>query len=185
MKRLIIIFISYLTFLSILSCKKDEPKVEYQEGYPNKLAGNWVVFEFPGAKIVSPLYQPYDLVTALDPNNNGYMILDKLYDSDARLRAAYDSASFKVEMGPQLETVSTNTYDIAFISLDGYVSQNPIIINNVYQFALSSFDHIAFSVNDIKDVILIHAGYYDKYKYLVDTVLIMGYRKTGFEDVRY
>jgi hypothetical protein len=185
MNRSVVILISFFAFLLILSCKKDETKIDYQEGYPNKLAGNWVVFEFPGAKIAGTLYDPYDLVTALDPNNKGFMILDKLYASDVRVRAAYDSAKFKVEMGPQLETISTNTYDIAYVSLDGYVSHNPVIINAVYQFAQSSFENIGFTLNDSTDVILIHAGYYDKYKYLIDTVLIMGYRKTGFEDVRY
>jgi hypothetical protein len=185
MKRYIVLFIRCLTFVFILSCTKDNTKIDRTGGYPEKLAGNWVVFEFPGGEIGTILYDPYDLVTSLDPNNNGLMILDKLYDSDTRVRAASDSANFKIDMGPQLELISTNTYDIAYVSLEGYVSQNPVIIQNVYAFARSSFENIAFSQSDIKDVILIHAGYYDKYKYPVDTVLIMGYRKTGFENVKY
>jgi hypothetical protein len=177
------IIIAGLAFLFILSCKKDNTKIE--DLYPKKLAGNWVVFEFPGAEIGNTLYDPYDLVTALDPNNEGSLILDKLYASDVRVRALFDSASFKVDMGTQLETVSTNTYDIAYISLDGFVSQDPFIISTVYGFASNTFENIAFTESDIKDVILIHAGYYDKYKYPVDTVLIIGYRKTGFENVKY
>ena len=31
----------------------------------------------------------------------------------------------------------------------------------------------------------LHAGYYDKYNTLVDTVLLVAYRKTGFEEVSY
>jgi hypothetical protein len=183
MKRIDILLITCLAFFIIISCKKDDSNIDRTGGYPQKLVGNWVVFEFPGAEIGDILYDPYDLVTALDPNNEGVLVLDKLYASDVRVRAIFDSASFKVEMGRQLDTVSTNTYDIAYISLEGSVSQSPVIINTVYNFAVRSFDNIAFSRRDIKDVILIHAGFYDKYKYPIDTVLIMGYRKTGFENV--
>jgi hypothetical protein len=185
MNRYTLITLSFLAFLLIISCKKDNTGFDRTGGYPKKLAGNWVVFEFPGGEIGKILYDPYDLVTSVDPNNDSAMILDKLYNSDTRVRATYDSAYFKVEMGAQLEKISTNLYDIAYISIDGYISQNPLIIQTVYSFARSSFENIAFKQSDIKDVILIHVGYYDKYKYPVDTVLIMGYRKTGFENVDY
>jgi hypothetical protein len=185
MRKTTSILFPVFIILLISSCNKDDAKIEYQDGYPNKLAGNWVVFEFSGAEIGGSLYDPYDLVTSLDPNNKGSLIIDKLYDSDVRIRASYDSAKFLAEMSPQLELVSTNTYDIAYVSLDGYVSHNPVIIDAVYRFAQSSFENIGFTLNDSTDVILIHAGYYDKDKNPVDTVLIMGYRKTGFEDVKY
>ena len=185
MKKNLSIFFTILSLLIALSCKKDDSKIKYQDGYPDILAGNWVVFEFPNDEDPPILHDPYDLVTSIDPNNNGSLIFDKIYDSDTRIRAKYAADSFFVEMGPQLELVSTNTFDIAYVTLSGYVSQNPIIINAVYQYALSSFKNMAFTKSDIKDVILIHAAYFNKYQHPVQSALILGYRKTGFEDVKY
>jgi hypothetical protein len=180
-----------LTYLSLLiaiflsSCKKDDPKIEYQEGYPSNLAGNWVVFEFPGGETSGNLYDPYDLVTALDPNNKGNLILDKLYNSNLRIRAAYnDSSKFYVEMGPQLESINDDS-DIKFVTMRGQVSDEYYLIQTVYSLAAYSFENIAFDVSDIKDAIIIYAGYYDQDRNLYDTTLIMGYRKTGFENVDY
>lgn len=39
----ILVFITCLT-----SCLEKDYDIEYQDDYPNKLNGNWVVFEFPG-----------------------------------------------------------------------------------------------------------------------------------------
>jgi hypothetical protein len=88
-------------------------------------------------------------------------------------------------MAEQLEKISTNTYSIAYITVDGNISSNPVLINLCYQLAVASYANISFTESDIKDVIMLHAGYYDKYKNLIDTTLVLGYRRTGFEDVQY
>jgi hypothetical protein len=177
--------ISYiLVIILAVSCKKDD-KTEFQNGYPNALAGNWIAFESPGGNIYGPYTAPFDLVTSLDPNQKGYLIIDKLYASDVRVRAIYDTTTFHVEMGEQLEKISKNTYNIAYISVDGEVSSKPILINYLFQLAEAYYSNISFQESDIKDVIQIHVGYYDIYKNLVDTTSLLGYRKTGFEDVSY
>jgi hypothetical protein len=183
MKKFALLYVVIL--ITFFSCKKDDYDIEYQEGYPSILAGNWVVFEFPGGEIGGNLYDPYDLVTALDPNNKGNLILDKLYNSNLRIRAAYnDTAKFYVEMGPQLETISDDS-DIKYVTLRGQVSDEYYLIQSVYTLATYAFENIAFEQSDIKEAIIIYAGYYDQYKNLYDTTLIMGYRKTGFENVDY
>ncbi|MBA7545866.1 hypothetical protein ES705_38244 [subsurface metagenome] len=185
MKKYYKIFTTIFLITACLSCLKKDYEIEYQPDYPNKLAGNWVAFEFPDGEIGDIVYKPYDLVTSLDPTNQGYLIIDKLYDADIRVRAAYNDSTFFAEMEKQLETISTNTYDIDYVSVDGYVTSNPILIELAYLFASLYFENISFEESDIEDIIYMHAGFYDAYEALVDTVLIVGYRKTGFEEVEY
>lgn len=183
MNRLFIF--SFILLVGIISCKKDDYNIDYQDGYPNNLNGNWVVFEFQGGQLSGHLYDPYDLVTALDPNRKGYLILDKLYNSNLRIRAEFnDSAKFYAQMGPQLETVNDDS-DIKYVTLHGQVSDEYYLIQQVYSLAAASFENIAFDASDIKEAIIIYVGYYDQYKDLYDSTLIMGYRKTGFENVDY
>lgn len=174
-----------IVLLLPVECKKDKGIV-YQNGYPNKLVDNWIAFEFHGGSISGTSYKPYDLVTSLDPNRPGYMIFDKLYASDVRVRAKYTQDTIiHVDKGPQLEQVSTNTYDITSVSLDGYITTNPVWINMCWQLANFYYPNLSFPSSDIKDVLYLHAGYYDKYNSLIDTVLLVAYRKTGFENVTY
>lgn len=182
------IFKILLIILVILCtrCMKEDYEIEYQNNYPNKLAGNWVAFEFQGGNLEGAVSsEPYDLVTSLDPNRSGYMILDKLYAADVRVRAEYVDSTFYVEMGENLEKVSTNNYDINFVSLDGYITSNPVLLTTLYQLALIYFEDIAFERSDLEDLIFIRAGFYDQLEAQIDTVLILGYRKTGFEEVSY
>lgn len=181
MKRIFLVLLIGISFFT--SCKKDDYEIEYQDGYPNKLAGNWVVFEFQGGNVNGAVIS-HDLVTALDPNKKGYLIFDKLYNSDIRVRAAYDSNKFSVDMGPQLETINDDS-DIKFISLRGHVSDDVYLVDQVYTLAYYSFDNIAFEESDIKDAMIIYAGFYDENKQLLDSTLILGYRKIGFEEVEY
>ncbi len=174
-----------LFLLTCFSCVKKDYDIEYQDDYPNKLAGNWVVFEFPGGELEGTLYEPYDLVTSLDPNNHGFLIIDKLYDSDVRVRAEYIDSAFYSQMGEQLEEISANTFEIEYVSLDGYITTNPVLIDLAYYLASLSFENLSFEESDIEDIIFMHAGFYDAYETLVDTVVIMGYRKTGFEETDY
>ena len=185
MKTKIRLLIVPIILVCLNSCFQKDYDIEYQEDYPNKLAGNWVVFEFPGGEIGNLIYEPYDLVTSLDPNNPGSLIIDKLYNSDIRVRAEYEDSTFFVEMGEQLEKISTNTYDIEYLSIDGYITENPVLINMAFYFAALTFENISFEESDIEDIIYMNAGFYDQFKTLVDTVLIIGYRRTGFEETNY
>ena len=54
-----------------------------------------------------------------------------------------------------------------------------------YDLAGLFYENLAFEESDIEDVILIRAGFYDSFQSIIDTVLILGYRKTGFEDINY
>jgi hypothetical protein len=171
--------------IMVFSCTKEDYEIEYQDGYPNKLTDNWIAFEFQGGDIEGNILDPYDLITALDPNRERSLIIDKLYDSDTRVRAEYNDTAFFVDMGEQLELISTNTYGIKFITIDGYVTENPVLTNAAYDLALLFFENMAFQRSDIKDVIFIRAGFYDEYRSRIDTVLILGYRKTGFENIEY
>lgn len=175
-----------LFLIGLCSCTKEDYEIDYQEGYPSILSGNWTAFEFRGGTIENDaLMAPYSMVTSLDPNRQNALILDKLYGSDVRVRAEYSDTSFSVVMGEVLETVSTNVYDIKYISLEGYITSNPVLVNTLYSLAVSFYDNLAFDVSYIEDLLFLRAGFYDEYKAQIDTVLILGYRTTGFEEVSY
>lgn len=180
MKTIIILVL----FLLIFSCSKDND-IEYQEGYPSLLADNWVAFEFQGGDIEGNILEPYEMVTALDPNRENYLIIDKIYNSDLRVRAAFADTAFSVVIGDQLEPIGTNNYGIEYISIDGYVTENPVLTSFMYDLASAYYENMALYPEDIKDIIFLRAGFYDIRKAIVDTVLILGYRKTGFENVEY
>ena len=174
-----------LALMLMSGCKKDNTTVN-PNGYPNKLADNWIAFELHGGSISGTSYEPYDLVTSLDPNHEGYVLFDKMYASDIRVRAQYSQDTIiHVDKGEQLELVSKNIYNVAYISLDGYITTNPFWINASWQLANYYYPNLSFPESDIKDVLYLHAGYYDKYNALIDTVLLIAYRKTGFENVTY
>ena len=181
-KKYIILF----TLVGLLiSCSEKPYDIEYQKGYPNLFADNWIAFEFQGGNVEGEILDPYVLVTAVDPNREDYLIIDQLYDSDIRVRTAYSDSSFSVEMGDQLETISTNTYGVKFLTVHGYITTNPVLTNFAYNLATAFYEHMAFYPEDMKDVLFLRAGLYDEYRSRVDSILIIGYRKTGFEDVEY
>jgi hypothetical protein len=174
-----------IVFLLILSCS-EKTEIEYANGYPNLLAGNWVVFQFQGGDIGGQLTGPYDMVSALDPNHNNKLILDNIYNSGnrARLQILGDTGFFAHKTN-QLDVINFGNYNIHTMSVDGYINDNPVIKNFVYRLALSSFENISFEESDISEIIFFRAGLYDEYDTKVDSIMIMGYRKTGFEDVNY
>lgn len=171
---------------SIAACSEDPGEIEYAAGYPSKLAGNWVVFQFHGGDLDGPLTGPYDIVTALDANRPGYLIVDNIYNSGVRARAEIlgdtGIVANKVE---QLELINKGGYGIETVSIDGYIQENSILANFLYSLAAASFENIAFTADDITEIIFFRAGLYDELDAPVDTIMIMGYRKTGFEDVDY
>jgi hypothetical protein len=185
MYRLIYILSILLALTWMISCSDDSSETEYQDGYPNAFADNWIAFEFQGGDIEGNILEPYDLVTSLDPNREGYLIIDQIYNNNIRVRAACADSSFHVEMGEQLETISINPYGVKYLTVNGYITTNPVLTNFAYDLAAYYFENMAFYPEDIEDVLFLRAGLYDEYQDRIDTVLILGYRKTGFENVEY
>jgi hypothetical protein len=177
--------LAFMQILILVACSEKPYDIEYQKGYPNLFADNWIAFEFQGGDIEGTILQPYDLVTALDPNRDGFLIIDQLYDSDIRVRASYADTSFSAVMSDQLETISSHTYGVKYVTINGYVTTNPVLTGFAYDLATAYFEHMAFTSDAIEDVLFLRAGLYDAYKSPVDTILLIGYRKTGFEDVEY
>jgi hypothetical protein len=185
-KSLLILFsISFLMFS--ISCNKEKDEIKYAKGYPNKLAGNWIVFEFPGGDLGDEYRSPYYMVTALDPNNDSSLVLDNLYNANLRIKTRIkgDTGFFAFKT-QQLEVTGKGDYDIERISIEGYINNNDILIQYVlYPLAVANFPNMSFSEDEMTEVIFFHAGFYNKNDELIDTVMVMGYRMTGFENVEY
>jgi len=167
MKQYIYILILFFIIVFYNNCKKEDPydyEIEYQDGYPNVLAGYWKAYdiEFTDNGLVPLDYEPYDLITALDPNNENNLIIDNIYNSNQRVRTFINRSSdgFYIIKGEQLEKVNAQ-YDIKTISIDGEYRDDP----------------------ESGEILLIFTGLYDKYDDLYDSVIVVAYRKTGFEDV--
>ena len=167
--------------LLLQACGKDE--IEYANGYPSVMAGNWVVFEIPQGDFESWGYENYTLVTALDPNRDSTLVITNLYNKNIRIRVPFTQQEFEEKHVVQFDTVNGFDYNIHYVTIDGEVSQGYYLKQLAYQYALSTFPDMDFEYDDIEDAIVINAGFYDIDTFLVDSVLIFGYRKTGFEDV--
>ncbi len=158
------------TVLVLSSCEDDSYTIEYQDGYPNELAGNWRAIEFQNATVVNDLITDadnisdfFDLVTALDPNSEDSLVIDNIYNSNIRIKVYYQNNTFSVTKGRQLEVINHGQYDIYYVSVNG-----KYIIDEEYG-----------------DYMAMHIGLYDKYSALFDTMYVVAFRKTGFEDVDY
>jgi len=168
---LVLPFLFIMTLiLSLISCEDDSYTIEYQDGYPNKLAGNWRAIEFQNATVVNDritdadnVSDYFDLVTALDPNSQDSLVINNIYDSNIRIKVFYEDITFSVIKGRQLEVINQGQYDIYYVSVDG-----KYIIDE-----------------DYGDYLAMHIGLYDKYSALFDTMYVVAFRKTGFEDVDY
>lgn len=170
----------------VISCSDNNYEIEYANGYPSKLAGNWVAFQFHGGDLDGQISGPYDMVTALDANRKGYLIIDNIFNTNVRIRAEIrGDTGFYANNTEQLEVINMGGYGIESISIDGYSNNNPVLVNFLYRLAASSFENIAFSESDMTEIIFFRAGLYDAQNAPVDTIMVMGYRKTGFEDVGY
>ena len=169
--RLLLFFPFLITLiLSIFSCTDDSYTIEYQDGYPDKLAGNWRAIEFQNATVVNDIITDadnvsdyFDLVTALDPNSEDSLVIANIYDSNIRVKVYYEDNTFSVTKGKQLEVINHGQYDIYYVSVNG-----KYIIDE-----------------DYGDYLGMHIGLYDKYSTLFDTMYAVAFRKTGFEDVDY
>ncbi len=167
--NLFIIFI-FALLIGFTSCNKDDYTVEYQSGYPNKLAGNWRAVEYQNAEVVNDrvisfdnISDPFDLVSALDPNSEDSLVFDNIYDSNIRVKVQYNDSTFSVVKGRQLEVINYGRYGIYYVSIDGRYNYDEVY----------------------GDYLTIHVGLYDKYSALFDTMFVAAFRKTGFEDTEY
>lgn len=169
-----------------LSCNDDGDEIEYAAGYPSVLAGNWVVFEFQGASLDGIITGPYDMSTALMPGNDNMLVLDNLYNSGTRIKVPLVGDSAFIESRTeQLEVINSGGYGIETVSIDGYINDNYILKDFIYQLAVMSMENIAFTKDHMTEIIFYRAGFYDQYNSLIDSVMVMGYRKTGFEEEDY
>lgn len=176
--------------LLLISCEESGYEIEYQDGYPNKLAGNWVAFDYQltkenymmaidtinyfdltfdtqFSKFVDLLEitgesDEYDLVTALDPYFQNSIIFNNIYNSGIRTQIDYQDNLFEGRYKDQLEVINKGGYDITFVSLSGQMIEDPD-----------------------GDMIFMVVGLYDKEQALLESLLIAAYRKTGFEDTEY
>jgi hypothetical protein len=175
-----------LGLVVMLSCEKGNDEIKYASGYPSKLAGNWVVFQFQGGNLEGELAEPYDMVTALSPNEKNTLILDNLYNTKTRIKATIQGdTGFFAYNNDQLEVINYGNGAIEKVSIEGYINDNFLLKHFIYQLAQLSFPDMAFTEDAISEIIFFRAGYYDAYGSVTDTVMVMGYRKTGFEDEVY
>ena len=185
-KMLKYILISTLTFAFLSGCSDDSEDIEYAPGYPSLLAGNWIVFEFQGGTLDGTIGGPYDMSTTLAPNDDNMLVLDNLYNSGTRVKVDIDAdTGFFAAKTDQLDLINMGQYDIEKISIEGYINDNYILKDFLFRLAQSTYPDMNFTVGNMSEIIFYRAGYYDKYNSLIDTVMVMGYRKTGFEDESY
>ncbi len=157
--------------ICITSCVKDDYTIDYQDGYPNILAGNWLAVEYQNAVVVNDriisvdnISDPFDLVSALDPNSGDSLVIDNIYDSGIRVKVCrYNDSTFSVVKGRQLEVINYGQYGIYYVSVDGKFNYD----------------------EETGDYLTIHIGLYDKYSALFDTMFVAAFRKTGFEEIDF
>lgn len=176
-------YVTISSFFIITGCESSDPDYGFAKDNPNSMVGNWIVFEVPQGDFEGWGFEDYQLVTAVDPNRDSTLVINNLYNSNIRVRVPYSQNEFDEKFVQQIDTIDGFDYNIHYVSLDGEVSQSYYVAQLSYQYALASFPDMDFDFDGIEDVIYINAGFYDFDSLLVDSVVILGYRKTGFEDV--
>ncbi|NBC83150.1 MAG: hypothetical protein GVY19_07185 [Bacteroidetes bacterium] len=156
--------------LLTMACE-EEQQVDYQEGYPNRMAGNWYVYDFNGKFVsIDSLHQidiqnpemfegPYYLSTALDPESDDSIVIQNIYNANVRVKARLDSNRFFTTYGKQLEVFNLGGDSIRYVSLEGYIIDG----------------------ND-GDIIVMTIGLYQTKHTNYDSIFTYGFRKTGWED---
>ena len=114
--------------------------------------------------------------------------MDNLFNTGTRasVDVVFDTA-IKANRTEQLEQINMGGYGIKTVSVDGYINSvnryNNALANFIYRLAKAAFENSSFTEDDISDIILFRSGSYDSEGSLIDTVLVMGYKKTGFERI--
>ena len=146
-----VLFFIFLILKIVTSCQTEEHEVEYQDGNPNNLVGNWRAFEFQGGAFnLEKLADEYDLITAIDPNSVDSLVIDNLYNSGVRVKTFYQDSVFDVSNGRQLEVIHMGQYGIYAVSVHGEFQ----------------------NTEEDGDYLVMNVGLYDQYAALVDTILI-------------
>lgn len=187
--------IFYFLLLIIIisgSCEDNSYKIEYQKGYPNRLAGNWLAYdiEIPQQKFqqlfdtiqnfdlenneqlrkfidlinFDNVSDRYNLTSALDPNRTGFIIFDNINNNSNRVRANYYENKFIIQFAPQLDYINKIYNKIEYISISGQLIRRE-------------------KEND--DILIFITGLYNYDKIIQKSLIIIAFRKTGFEDVDY
>lgn len=187
--------IFYFLLLIIIingSCEDNSYKIEYQKGYPNRLAGNWLAYDI---EISQQKFQQlfdtiqnfdlenneqlkkfidlinfdnfsdrYNLTSALDPNRDGFIIFDNINNKSNRVRVSYYENKFITRFAPQLDYINKTYNKIEYISVSGQLIRRE-------------------KEND--DILIFITGLYNYDKIIQKSLIIIAFRKTGFEDVDY
>ncbi len=161
MKNKFLYIIFFFVALGIFAaCEDDEYDIEYQEGYPTNLAGDWYVSEYIAGNVeAGPLYGPYLMTTALKPGDTKKMVIDNIYDSGVRTASNITGSNFSATLADQLEVAEVPT-----------IGEDTISFVTIAEGKVLTEDSIFFSV-----------ALYNPDKILLDTLSIAGVRKTGFE----
>jgi len=187
-----LMILKIIILLVVVCCKDDSYNIEYQKGYPNRIAGNWYAYDI---EISENKYQQlfdtiqyfdlenndqlkkfllmidldnlsdrYNLTSALDPAREGFFIIDNINNNGNRVRCSYLINKFVTKFSPQLNLINKEINKIEYISISGQLIRKE---------------------NESNDILLFITGLYDKNKIAQKYLLIIALRKTGFEDVNY
>ncbi len=181
----------FLTGLLFYSCNKDDYDIEYASNNPDYLVGDWISFQFQGGSLSGQYYGNYTISTAADPDNGNMLIMNNIYNTDVRIKVPIiGDTTIYSKNTTQLEVIDEGSYGIQSVSINGYFYhvddysyQATTLQSFMYSMAASIFENISFEADDIEDLMVFYAGLYDSNNSLVDSILVMGYRKTGLEDV--
>ncbi len=174
----------------LVACNDQDYEIDFQNGYPDKLAGNWIAADYQLTKdnyltVIDTINDfdlsstagfqnfinlleitagsdKYDLTTALDPNSTGKVIINNLYNSGVRVRAGINDKFIEARLAEQLDLINHGIYGIAYVSVSGQILQHAD-----------------------SDVLYLIVGFYDDQMALFDAVIVEAFRKTGFEDTEY
>ncbi len=187
----ILSFCLLLVCMLFSGCNNDETEIEYASNNPDYLVGDWIAFQFQGGSLSGQYYGNYTITTAISPDNEDMLIVNNIYDTDVRIKVPIigDTTIYSNNTA-QLEVINEGSYGIESVSIDGYFYhvdnysyQASTLQSFMYSLAESVYENISFSEDDIEDLMVFYAGLYDSNNSLIDSILVMGYRKTGLEDV--
>jgi len=187
----ILCYLLFLISLLTIACN-DDYNVEYQKGYPNRIAGNWIAYDieillekyqmlfdtiqnfdlekqdqlekFINLVKLKNVSERYNLTSALDPNRNGFVIFDNINNNGNRVRSSYLENRFITQFSPQLDLINKKYNKVEYISISGQLIRNE---------------------KDSDDILIFVVGLYNINKTIQKSLLTIAFRKTGFEDVDY
>lgn len=169
MSKYIAILATAAIITSIISCSKNE--IAYQDGYPNRFAGNWYATDFINFNIdtlgrvdIDDIHYnsgAYELVIAVDPNAHDSIIIDNVFNQGYRIRCVTYDNKFTTRKGAQLNYFINDSNAMFFDIRKAYMvngnANNP-------------------------DMLFIQVIQYDYLMHPSEPYLIYATRKTGWEE---